>query len=445
MQDKYIKISDLNAYIKSIFDENSYLKKIYLRGEISNFKNHTRGHLYFTLKDDASRISAVMFYSSAINLKFIPEDGMNVLVEGRISCYPAQGTYQIYVDKMEPDGLGNLYIEFEKLKEKLNKEGLFAPEHKKAIPKIPKRIGVITASTGAAIRDILSTIKRRFPICETILFPSLVQGKDAAPDIVRQIKEADSGKYGLDILIIGRGGGSIEDLWAFNEEIVARAIYEARVPIISAVGHEVDFTIADFVSDMRAPTPTGAAEMAVPTIAEINNILNSYQIRLTEFTTNLIHKNKLRLAGITSSYILKNPLSLYEIKEQKLDNFIDTLNNNINKRLESYNLILNNIKTSYVLKNPLSLFEVKKEKLLFYKKNSYNIIKNIILKEENHYKLLVNTLKLVNPLGILEKGYSLVTKDDEVIKDITNIRKNDLINIKLHKGNLKALVSEVSD
>lgn len=445
MQDKYIKISDLNAYIKSIFDENSYLKKIYLRGEISNFKNHTRGHLYFTLKDDASRISAVMFYSSAINLKFIPEDGLNVLVEGRISCYPAQGTYQIYVDKMEPDGLGNLYIEFEKLKEKLNKEGLFAPEHKKAIPKIPKRIGVITASTGAAIRDILSTIKRRFPICETILFPSLVQGKDAAPDIVRQIKEADSGKYDLDILIIGRGGGSIEDLWAFNEEIVARAIYEARVPIISAVGHEVDFTIADFVSDMRAPTPTGAAEMAVPTIAEINNILNSYQIRLTEFTTNLIHKNKLRLAGITSSYILKNPLSLYEIKEQKLDNFIDTLNNNINKRLESYNLILNNIKTSYVLKNPLSLFEVKKEKLLFYKKNSYNIIKNIILKEENHYKLLVNTLKLVNPLGILEKGYSLVTKDDEVIKDITNIRKNDLINIKLHKGNLKALVSEVSD
>lgn len=445
MQDKYIKISDLNAYIKSIFDENSYLKKIYLRGEISNFKNHTRGHLYFTLKDDASRINAVMFYSSAINLKFIPEDGLNVLVEGRISCYPAQGTYQIYVDKMEPDGLGNLYIEFEKLKEKLNKEGLFAPEHKKAIPKIPKRIGVITASTGAAIRDILSTIKRRFPICETILFPSLVQGKDAAPDIVRQIKEADSGKYDLDILIIGRGGGSIEDLWAFNEEIVARAIYEARVPIISAVGHEVDFTIADFVSDMRAPTPTGAAEMAVPTIAEINNILNSYQIRLTEFTINLIHKNKLRLAGITSSYILKNPLSLYEIKEQKLDNFIDTLNNNINKRLESYNLILNNIKTSYVLKNPLSLFEVKKEKLLFYKKNSYNIIKNIILKEENHYKLLVNTLKLVNPLGILEKGYSLVTKDDEVIKDITNIRKNDLINIKLHKGNLKALVSEVSD
>ncbi len=443
MQDKYLKISDLNNYIKNIFDDNPYLKKVYLRGEISNFKNHTRGHLYFTLKDDASRISAVMFYSSAVSLKFAPEDGMNVLVEGRISCYPAQGTYQIYVDKMEPDGLGNLYIEFEKLKEKLAKEGLFALEHKKAIPKIPKRVGVITASTGAAIRDIISTIKRRFPICEVILFPALVQGRDAAPDIVRQIKEADSGKYDLDVLIVGRGGGSIEDLWAFNEEIVARAIYEARVPIISAVGHEIDYTIADFVADLRAPTPTGAAEMAVPTVSEINNIINSYEIRINEFVGNLLHKSKLRLEGVTSSYILKNPLSLYEIKEQKLDNLIDTLNNNINKRLENNSLILNNIKSSYVLKNPLSLFEVKKERLIYSEKSLYTNIKNIITKNDHNYKLLVNTLKLVNPLGILEKGYSLVTKDEELIKESNKLIKGDNINIKFHKGNIKATVQEV--
>jgi len=442
MQDKYLKISDLNNYIKNIFDDNPYLKKVYLRGEISNFKNHTRGHLYFTLKDDASRISAVMFYSSAVTLKFAPEDGMNVLVEGRISCYPAQGTYQIYVDKMEPDGLGNLYIEFEKLKEKLSKEGLFSPEHKKTIPKIPKRVGVITAPTGAAIRDIISTIKRRFPICEVILFPALVQGRDAAPDIVRQIKEADSG-YDLDVLIVGRGGGSIEDLWAFNEEIVARAIYEARVPIISAVGHEIDFTIADFVADLRAPTPTGAAEMAVPTVSEINNIINSYEIRLNEFIGNLVHKNKLRLEGITSSYILKNPLSLYEIKEQKLDNLIDTLNNNINKRLENSNLILNNIKNSYVLKNPLSLFEVKKEHLIYSEKSLYHNIKNIIIKNEHNYKLLVNTLKLVNPLGILEKGYSLVTKDNELINNCESLKKDDIINIRFHKGNVEAVIKGV--
>lgn len=444
MQDKYMKISDLNTYIKTMFDDNPYLKKVYLRGEISNFKNHTRGHLYFTLKDDASRLSAVMFYSSAVTLKFAPEDGMNVLVEGRISCYPAQGTYQIYVDKMEPDGLGNLYIEFEKLKEKLAKEGLFSKEHKKNIPKIPKRVGIITAPTGAAIRDIISTIKRRFPICETILFPALVQGRDAAPDIVRQIKEADSG-YDLDCLIVGRGGGSIEDLWAFNEEIVARAIYEANVPIISAVGHEIDFTIADFVADMRVPTPTGAAEMAVPTTTEISNLINSYEIRLNEFIGNLIHKSKLRLSNITSSYILKNPLSLYEIKEQKLDNYIDILNNNISKRLDNYSLILNNIKNSYVLKNPLSLFEIKRDKLIYSEKNLYNYINNIILKNEHNYKLLVNTLKLVNPLGILEKGYSLVSKDDTLIKSSKSVKAGDKLNIKLHEGVVISEVLEVKN
>ena len=445
MQDKYLKISDLNDYIKSVFDENPYLKKVYLRGEVSNFKNHTRGHLYFTLKDDTSRISAVMFYSSAVSLKFVPEDGMNVLVEGRISCYPAQGTYQIYVDKMEPDGLGNLYIEFEKLKEKLAKEGLFNDDIKKAIPKIPKRIGIITAPTGAAIRDIISTIKRRFPICETILFPALVQGRDAAPDIVKQIKEADSGNYDLDVLIVGRGGGSIEDLWAFNEEIVARAIYEARVPIISAVGHEIDLTIADFVADLRAPTPTGAAEMAVPTVAEINNIINNYEIRLNEFIGNMIHKDKLLLERITGSYILKNPLSLYEIKEQKLDNFIDTLNNNIRKRLENGNLVLKGIKSSYVLKNPMSLFEIKKEKLIFNEKCLYSDIKNIIIKNDHNYKMLINTLKLVNPLGILEKGYSLVTKDNVLIKDCKNLKKDDILNIRLHEGNVIAKVQNINN
>jgi len=443
MNDKYMKISALNEYIKTIFDDNPILRKVYLKGEISNFKNHTRGHLYFTLKDDTSRISAVMFYSSAVSLTFAPEDGMNVLVEGRISCYPAQGTYQIYVDKMEPDGLGNLYLEFEKLKSKLAKEGLFEPSLKKPIPRIPKRIGVITAPTGAAIRDIISTIKRRFPIAEVILFPALVQGKDAAPDIVRQIKEADSGKYDLDVLIVGRGGGSIEDLWAFNEEIVARAIYEARVPIISAVGHEIDFTIADFVADLRAPTPTGAAEMAVPTLNEINNLIRTYEIRLNEFIGNTLKQNKIRLEHLITSRILKNPLSLYEIKEQKLDNSIDTLNNFIKKKLENNFLVLNNIKNSYVLKNPLSLFEVKKEKLIFEEKSLYQSVKSVIIKSDHDYKLLVNTLKLVNPLGILEKGYSLVTKDKELIKDSNNLNKDDIINIRLHQGEVKAKVEEV--
>lgn len=443
MNDKYMKISDLNNYIKSIFDENPILRKVYLKGEISNFKNHTRGHLYFTLKDESSRINAVMFYSSTYNLNFKPEDGMNVLVEGRISCYPAGGTYQIYVDKMELDGLGALYIEFEKLKAHLAKEGLFSAEHKKSIPKIPRKIGVITAPTGAAIKDIISTIKRRFPLAEVILFPALVQGRDAAPDIVRQIKEADSGKYDLDCLIVGRGGGSIEDLWAFNEEMVARAIYEARVPIISAVGHEIDFTIADFVADLRAPTPTGAAEMAVPTTLEINNIINSYEIRLNEYINNTLSKNKLKLEHLTTSKILRNPLSLYEIKEQKLDNLIDTINNFINKTLDNNTLVLNNIKNSYVLKNPLGLFREKQDKLAFKEKSLYQNIKSIILKNDHDYKMLVNTLKLVNPLGILEKGYSLVTKDEKVIRESNNLAKNDIINVRFSKGSLAAKVIEI--
>ena len=444
MNDKYISIGELNTYIKSMFDENIFLRKVFLRGEISNFKNHTRGHLYFTLKDDTSRISAVMFYSSAITLNFKPEDGMNVLVEGRISCYPTAGTYQIYVDKMEVDGLGALYIEFEKLKEKLSKEGLFLDSHKKPIPTIPKRVGIITAPTGAAIKDILSTIKRRFPIVETILFPALVQGRDAAFDIVRQIKEADSGKYDLDVLIVGRGGGSIEDLWAFNEEIVARAIYEANVPIISAVGHEVDFTIADFVADLRAPTPTGAAEMAVPTVSEIDNVIHSLEIRMNEFMSNFLHKSKLRLDNVKNSYILKNPLSLYEIKEQKLDNMIEVLNNYIHKRLDNYHLELNHIQSSFVLKDPMRLFKVQQEKLLFSEKVLYNHIKNIILKSDHNYKMLVNTLKLVNPLGILEKGYSLVTKEEKVVKSSKDLKLHDFLDVRLHDGSIKAQVTEIN-
>ena len=223
MEYNYLGISEVNNYIKSLIDKDYFLNKVYIKGEISNFKNHTRGHLYFTLKDDSSRINAVMFASSAKNLDFVPEDGNQVLIEGRISCYPASGSYQIYVEKMSLDGIGRLFVEYEKLKKKLAGEGLFNPEHKKKIPKYPMKVGVITADTSAAIKDIVSTIKRRFPICQVILFPSLVQGPDAKYNIVNQIKKADT--YNLDTIIVGRGGGSIEDLWAFNEEMVARAIY----------------------------------------------------------------------------------------------------------------------------------------------------------------------------------------------------------------------------
>ena len=396
MNEKYLKISEINNYIKSLVDNDFFLNRVYLKGEISNFKNHTRGHLYFTLKDEESRISAVMFSSSASKLLFTPEDGMNVLVTGRISCYPAAGTYQIYVEKMEQDGVGNLYVLFEQLKEKLSKEGLFREEHKLQIPKYPNKIGIITAPTGAAIKDILSTIKRRYPLCETILFPALVQGDDAKDDIVKQIKKAE--KFDLDVLIIGRGGGSIEDLWAFNEECVARAIYDCKIPTISAVGHEIDYTISDFVADLRAPTPTGAAEMAVPTIMEMDNAIKNYQIRLNKAIKNLVNQKFILLRNLKNSYVLKNPLSLYEVKEQKLDSLIDRLN------------------------------------------NSY---KNLIHLKDIKLSNLINSIESLNPVRTLQRGYTMVKKDDKIITDFGKLKAKDEIMIVANKYEINSTINSI--
>ena len=419
MDIKYVTISDLNRYIKAKFDMDTHLNHVYLKGEISNFKHHTRGHFYFTLKDENSRIAAVMFASAAKSVAFEPEDGMKVLVSGRIALYEATGSYQIYVDSMELDGTGNLYLEFERLKKELAKEGLFNKEHKRPIPKFPKKIGIITAPTGAAIRDILSTIKRRYPICETIIFPCLVQGELAKDDIVKAINEAE--KYDLDVLIVGRGGGSYEDLWAFNEKVVAYAIYNCTIPVISAVGHEIDFTIADFVADLRAPTPTGAAEMAVPNMADLFTFLEQIKIRCTSTISNKININKKHLLDLKDNYVLKNPLAVYEIKEQKLSNLIDTLNSVITNKLANAKLRYNHIKENYILNNPEELLKKKK----------------------HDYTLILNKLEILNPISILSKGYSVVSLNDKTINSTENISKGDVLNIKLYKGSLKAKVESV--
>ncbi len=438
---KYYTITALNRAIKNMFDEKEQLHHIYLKGEISNFKHHTRGHLYFTLKDENSRISAVMFSTAAKNLKFEPEDGMKVLVCGRVTVYEANGGYQIYVEEMSLDGIGNLYLEFERLKAQLEKEGLFKQEFKKTIPKFPKKIGIITAPTGAAIRDILSTIKRRYPICETILFPALVQGVGAKESIVAQLNRAQD--FDLDVIICGRGGGSIEDLWAFNEEIVARAIFTSNIPIISAVGHEIDFTIADFVADLRAPTPTGAAEMAVPNLVDLNNLIDQYRIRSDEAINNILIINNRKLNELKNSFILRNPMSLYEIKEQKLDVLFDSLNKIINTKLTEYKVRLNNIKSSYILKNPLGIYDVKKETIAKYSDSLKKTIISVINTNSYNYKLLINKLELLNPLNILSKGYSLTTVDNEVVNDSKQVKIGDSINVRLSKGNIKAEVKEI--
>lgn len=407
---KYLTVTALTRYIKYKIDSDEHLRQVFLRGEISNFKSHTTGHLYFSLKDETSKINAIMFNTNAKKIEFKPADGMKVLIVGRISVYEATGNYQIYVDEMIQDGIGNLYLEFEKLKKKLAEEGLFDKSKKKSIPLFPEKIGIVTAPTGAAIKDILSTIKRRYPVCKTYLFPSLVQGEFAKDDIVKKIKLAQT--YDLDVLIVGRGGGSIEDLWPFNEEVVARAIFDCKIPVISAVGHEVDFTIADFVADLRAPTPTGAAELAVPNIFDVIKQINNLKIRLNENINTKINYQKLKLDSIKSSFVIKNPMLMYENKKQKIDQLFENLNKNIFINVSKKRMELDNIKNHYILKNPIVLYEKKKD----YLSN------------------LIQKLELVNPLNILKKGYTLTYVEDKLIKNIKDVKIDDTIKIRLSDG-----------
>ncbi len=421
MNDKYLTVSAITRYLKAKFDTDENLQVVFLKGEISNFKAHTSGHFYFSIKDESSKINAIMFRSNANKVLFKPADGMKVLITGRVSVYEAMGSYQIYVDEMLEDGVGNLYIAFEQLKKKLQEEGLFDEKHKKQIPRIPKRVGIITASTGAAIRDIITTIKRRFPICETILFPTLVQGENAKDDIVKNIERAQD--YDLDVLILGRGGGSIEDLWPFNEEIVARAIYNSKIPVISAVGHEVDFTISDFVADLRAPTPTAAAELAVPNMSDLKKHIDQLSIRLNEGIYKKVNYLKLYLDSVKNSFVIKNPGIMFENKKQSLDLMNDKLNNLILGKVDKFKNEIDKLKKSYVLTTPELLYKDEKVKL-----------KNIIDK-----------LELLNPLNILSRGYSITYMDDKALKSVRNVKKDSVLKVKLYDGMLKTKVIDIEE
>lgn len=425
MNNNYITITEVNRYIKEILNDDLLLKRVYLKGEISNFKAHSRGHFYFTLKDENSRIAAVMFSFNNKNLNFTPYDGMKVLVTGKIDVYEASGAYQIYVEDMAPDGIGALYVAFEELKKKLLAEGLFDKEKKKKIRRVPNTIGIVTSPTGAAIKDILTTIKRRFPVCNTILFPALVQGEEAASDIAKKIRLANELKdvYGIDTLIVGRGGGSLEDLWPFNEEIVARAIYESDIPVISAVGHEIDITISDYVADLRAPTPTAAAELAVPDINTIITYLDTSRSRSFTALNNIINNNYQRLEGIKNSYILTRPITMYEIKEQKLDILLDNLNRNINKILENNRIKLYTYSNSYILNNPEMLYKYSAQRL----------------------EHIISKLEVLNPLNTLNRGYAIIKKEDKVLSSIKNINKDDIIKISLKDGELSSKVIKVGE
>ena len=389
-----VTVTQLNKYLKDRFDEDENLNAILVKGEISNFKNHYTGHLYFTLKDENSLIKCIMFKSYAEKLNFKPKDGMKVMVFGTVSVFERDGVYQIYAKTMMEDGIGDLHEQFEQLKAKLEKEGLFEQSHKKIIPLYPNVIGVLTSQTGAVIRDIINVSTRRNPNVYIRLLPVPVQGPGAAEQIADKIRIMNEKKL-ADVLIIGRGGGSLEDLWPFNEEIVARAIYDSEIPIISAVGHETDFTIADFVADLRAPTPSAAAELAVPDIFEVKQKIINYQNRSKLALKKKIEIMKLRFEKVMKSRVFTDPMRKIMDDSIILDDYM--------KRLE-------------------------------------NAMKEIKTEKKNKYIELVTKLDSISPLKTLIRGYSLTEKDGQIIKKASQIDKGDIITIKFSDGEKNAEV-----
>ena len=417
MEEEYISVSELTDNIKRLINSDPNLKNVCVRGEISGFKRASSGHCYFNLKDENSVIPAVMFYGHASRLKFEPENGMKVLVRGYVDVYKSRGNYQLYAQRITEDGLGELHIAFEQLKKELESKGYFDDDLKKPIPKFPKKVGVVTAATGAAIRDIVTTIKRRWPLCEIILFPSLVQGNLAANNIVRQIFVADN-EFELDTLIVGRGGGSIEDLWAFNERIVAKAILVCKTPVISAVGHEIDWTIADYVADKRAATPTAAAEIAVPDIREISSKVDDFNSRANNVMAKQLNDNLDKFERIKNRPLFKNPYMIHERKVMDLDFIKGRLVSSSKEMIHSNQMRLSKVKNSNVFRDPQSILDEKTNTL------SRNIDK----------------LKVLNPLLTIQRGYAVARSNGRVVSYAKDLNKDDEVELQFKDGKVNTRV-----
>ena len=389
-----VTVSQVNSYIKEKIALDEGLNSLIIKGEISNFKNHYTGHLYFTLKDDKSLIKCIMFKSYAQKLNFMPKDGMKVFIFGEVSVFERDGIYQVYVKAMQEDGVGALYKKYEELKQMLEEQGYFDISHKKKIPQMPKIIGVLTSQTGSVIRDIINVSTRRNPNVQIRLFPVPVQGQDAAPKIAEGIRFMNKNKL-ADVLILARGGGSLEDLWPFNEEIVAHAIYESELPIISAVGHETDFSISDFVADLRAPTPSAAAELAVPDIYEVKQKILGYKNRLKISLNKKYEMLKLHYEKLTSSFVFKEPLRIINERSILLDNQV--------KQIE-------------------------------------NIIKNKKQSEKERYVKLVSKLDTLSPLKTLTRGYSIIEQKGKIINSVKELQEGNEIDIQMIDGKAKAKI-----
>ena len=396
---KVYSVNELNNYAKSLLDSDENLKHIFVTGEISNYKAHYSGHLYMTIKDESASIKAVMFAGNASRLRFSVENGMKVLIFGTVSLFPRDGSFQLYINDLQPDGVGALSVAYEQLKKKLEAEGLFSTLHKKPIPKFPQRIGVITSATGAAIQDIFNVLKRRYPVAQVVVRPAQVQGDGAANDIAAAINEFNSA-MGADVLIVGRGGGSIEDLWAFNEEVVARAVFASKIPVISAVGHETDYTICDFVADLRAPTPSAAAELAVPDAFELKGELLAYNQQLVSLTKARLNAERTRLLAIEKSGALKDPVTRLNEKRRELLYLSEKINDLTQAHLDSQKL---------------------------------------------RFSALAGKLNALSPLGVISRGYAIVNKGDKVVTKAKDFNIGDVLSIKLADGTVNASVTGICE
>lgn len=437
----YLTVSTLTKYIKYKFDQDPHLQSVLIKGELSNFKKHSSGHLYFNVKDKESVISAMMFKGSASKLNFEPKEGDEVLLEARVSVYERRGNYQIYVNKMQLDGIGNLYQKLEELKKKLSKEGYFDNSNKKSIPKFPKKIAVLTACTGAAIRDIHSTINSRYPLVEQVQISTLVQGQQAKEDIIEKIKYADS--LDVDTIIVGRGGGSIEDLWNFNEEEVVKAIFECETPIISAVGHETDFTLSDFVADVRAATPTQAAVMATPDQYELLQQIKQYQFTLTRHIKQYVEQQKKHLEYLSSYYKFKQPSLLYDQQIQKRDDLEKQLKQKLTIKLEQQQHQLNLLKQRFNPKHIQTSIIRNQQQNDQFKSRLSQKMNYDLTQYKKELKSKLEQLNQLSPTNTMLRGYAIVNKDDNVITSTKDMSENDDIVLTMKDGQVDAIVKKV--
>lgn len=436
-------VAALNRYIRGYLEEDVTLHHLWVRGEISNFKHHSRGHMYFTLKDESSRISAVMFARQNRHLRFSPQNGDNVLVRGSVSMYEIGGVVQLYVKEMQPDGIGSLFLAYEQLKQKLEAEGLFREERKRALPPYPRTVGVVTSPTGAAVRDIVTTIERRAPSTNVLLIPALVQGDNAAASIVRAIEYANAScKAELDVLIVGRGGGSLEELWAFNEEKVVRSIYASDIPVIAAVGHETDVTLADFVADVRAATPTAAAELAVPAHAELKQRVEHLFDRLRTTMERAIQTARERLNRCQQSPVMKRPAVQWREYEQRLDYLHTTLTRAVFEQLQRKAHTLERY-TDRIRINELQMYIARLQR---EHSHTYDRLLTAITRlchdKQIQLSQHIRQLDALSPLKVMQRGYSLVYReeDNRLVKSIDAVDLGDIVHVHVSNGRLDCQV-----